>query len=61
VSFGEIREAYLRAIKDGGDTDLWAARTLHAVGIHTVDTADGEVPVLPSMLELRLLKAKGER
>lgn len=54
----ELAEAYLRAFKDHGDTDLWAASLLHAAGVHTVDTEDGEVPVLPSVLEIQLLKAR---
>lgn len=47
----EIDDAYLRAYKDGGDTDGWAAGVLHAAGIHTIVDQDGrEVPVLPPAL-----------
>lgn len=43
----EFAEAYLRAYKDGGATDAWAAGVLHRAGVHAIDL-DGEmVPVLP--------------
>jgi hypothetical protein len=48
-----LAEAYLRAIKDRGDTDGWAAGMLHAAGIHQIDLGDGDVvPVLPPTLKV---------
>jgi hypothetical protein len=49
----QVAEAYLRAVKDGGDTDAWAASVLHAAGIHRIDLGKGNiVPVLPSALKV---------
>jgi hypothetical protein len=49
----EFAEAYLRAIKDRGDADGWAADVLHAAGIYRIDLDHGEVvPVLPPALEV---------
>jgi hypothetical protein len=49
----EVAEACLRAIKDRGDTDAWAAGVLHAAGIHQIDFEDGtSVPVLLSSLKV---------
>jgi hypothetical protein len=48
----EVAEAYLRAIKDGGDTDAWAAGVLHAAGLHRIDLGKANmVPVLPPALK----------
>jgi hypothetical protein len=48
----EVAEAYLRAIKDGGDTDAGAAGVLHAAGIHRIDLGKANmVPVLPPALK----------
>jgi hypothetical protein len=48
----ELAEGYLRALKDRGDTDGWAAGVLHRAGIHRIDLGDGEVvPVLPPSLK----------
>jgi hypothetical protein len=47
----ELADAYVRAVKDRGDTDAWAAGVLHAAGIHRLDLGDGTiVPVLPPQL-----------
>ena len=44
----ELAEACLRAFKDGGDTDAWAAAVLHRAGVHEICLGDGVVvPVLP--------------
>jgi hypothetical protein len=49
----ELAEAYLRAFKDGGDTDAWAAGVLHQVGVHEIDLGDGAaVPVLPPSMRV---------
>lgn len=49
----ELADALLRAYKDGGDTDSWAAAALHNAGIHTIVDADGDTaPVLPPALRL---------
>ncbi len=49
----EVAEAYLRAVKDGGDTDAWAASVLHAAGIHRIDLGNGTiVPVSPPALKV---------
>ena len=49
----ELAEAYLRAVKDRGDTDSWAAGVLQAAGIHRMDLGDGDVvPVLPPLLKV---------
>ncbi len=46
----EIDEAYVRAVKDTGDTDSWAAGVLQTAGIHRIIGRDGvEVPVLPPL------------
>jgi hypothetical protein len=43
-----LAEACLQAVKDGGDTDAWAAGVLHRVGAHAIGLDDGVmVPVLP--------------
>jgi hypothetical protein len=48
----EIAEAMLRAFKDEGDTDAWAAGVLHRASIHEIDLGDGRVvPVLPPTLK----------
>lgn len=48
-----VVQAYLRAMKDRGDTDGWAARVLHGAGIHQIGLGDGEVvPVLPPALKV---------
>jgi Family of unknown function (DUF5997) len=39
----QLAQAHLRAIKDRGDTDGWAASVLHAAGVHWIDLGDGEV------------------
>lgn len=46
----EILDAYWRALKDGGDTDTWAAGVLHRAGIHTVEQDGQSLPVLPPTL-----------
>ena len=52
-SHEELAEAYLRAFKDGGDTDAWAAGVLHRAGVHEIDLGDGVVvPVLPPSLRV---------
>ena len=44
----ELTEAYLQAVKDGGNTDAWAAGVLDRADVHEVDLGDGvEIPVLP--------------
>lgn len=44
----ELAEACLRAFKDEGDTDAWAAAVLHRAGVHEIGLGDGVVvPVLP--------------
>jgi hypothetical protein len=49
----DVAEAYLRAVKDGGDTDAWAAGVLHAARIHRIDLGDGDiVPVLAPALKV---------
>ena len=49
----ELAEAYLRAVKDRGNTDGWTAGVLHAAGIHRIDLGDGDVaPVLPLLLNV---------
>ncbi|KUH85502.1 hypothetical protein AU186_22330 [Mycobacterium sp. GA-1999] len=49
----ELAEAYLRAIKDRGDTDAWAAGVLHDAGIHSIDLGDGTAsPVLSQALKV---------
>ncbi len=49
----ELAEAYLRAFKDGGDTDAWAAGVLHRAGVHEIDLGDGVVvPVLPPSMRV---------
>jgi hypothetical protein len=48
-----VVEAYLRAMKDCGDTDGWAAGALHSARIHWIDLGDGKVaPVLPPALRV---------
>ncbi len=39
----ELAEAYLRAFKDGGDTDAWAAGVLHRAGVHEIGLASSRV------------------
>jgi hypothetical protein len=46
----ELAEAYLRAFKDRGETDSWAASVLHAAGIHRIDLGDGDV--VPAALKV---------
>lgn len=53
----EIADAYLRAVKDRGDTDSWAAGVLHLAGIHTVEYDGVEYPVL-SRQPLRLVRSE---
>jgi hypothetical protein len=49
----ELAQAYLRAIKDGGDTDGWAAGVLRAAGFHHIERGDGVVvPVLAPLLKV---------
>lgn len=48
----EIDAAYWRALKDGGDTDAWAAGVLHRAGIHTIESDGQSLPVLPPMLRV---------
>jgi hypothetical protein len=50
----ELAEAYLRAVKDGSDTDARAAGVLHRAGIHEIDLGEdgGVVPVLPPRLRV---------
>jgi hypothetical protein len=49
----ELAEAYLRAMKDRGDTDGWAAGALHAARIHHIGLGDGVVvPVFAPLLEV---------
>jgi hypothetical protein len=52
-SHEELAEAYLRAFKDRGDTDAWAAGVLHRAGVHEIDLGGGVVvPVLPPPLRM---------
>ena len=49
----ELAGAYLRAFKDGGDTDAWAAGVLHRAGVHEIDLGDGVVvTVLPPSMRV---------
>lgn len=49
----EFAEAWLRAFKDDGNTDAWAARVLHSNGVHELIGNSGRmVPVLPAALGL---------
>jgi hypothetical protein len=44
----ELTEAYLQAVKDGGNTDAWAAGVLRRANVHEVDLGNGVIiPVLP--------------
>jgi hypothetical protein len=48
----ELAEAWLRAWKDQGDTDIWASSVLHRASVHEIDLGDGRVvPVLPPALK----------
>lgn len=49
----EFAAAYLRAFRDGGDTDDWAAGVLHRAGVHEIGLGDGVVvPVLPPSMRV---------
>lgn len=42
----EFADAWVRAFKDRGDTDAWAARVLHDAGVHEIEIEPGvTVPV----------------
>jgi Family of unknown function (DUF5997) len=51
----ELTEASLRAVKDRGHTDAWAAGVLRRAGIHEIDLGEdgGTVPVLPPLPRAR--------
>ncbi len=49
----DLEEAWLRVLKDGADTDAWAAGVLHRAGVCEIELGDRTVvPVLPALLSV---------